>query len=338
MARKKETTNFEMEFDGAEKVDPAADMAVEMGAPAEDANTEVSTETPADAPARETYTLADGTQGSRSAYIRELFLTKNLTRREISEQYGFAYRIVYSATVNMTNEAEGGTGRGRGAVSTVIKVATIDDNELLVEIKEIEGSPVVFVNGEATAYTYDAESKNLLNPETGEIIAAVTDKHRNVYIQEQVNAGVSRGDLARLLDVSYGVIYAATKDVESSRVKHEITLENGETISRNEYIRRRFAEGVSRGDIAKELDVQYSIVWQATKTDKSDEEKLKDLIASLKAFAGKVVDTEAFNSAIAIIEAAEIKPSAQDEQDAKQAEANEAETEAAAAESTDFTA
>jgi hypothetical protein len=45
-----------------------------------------------------------------------------------------------------------------------------------------------------------------------------------------------------------------------------VVLSNGER--RSDYIRRRFAEGAKRGEIAKELGVVYQIVFAATKGKK----------------------------------------------------------------------
>lgn len=89
-----ENTNFAAEFEGAEA------LAAEQ----------VATEAPETVKApkeRETYELADGSIGSRAAFIREKFVNENMSRKQIAEEFGFDYRVVYSATVNMHNEAEG---------------------------------------------------------------------------------------------------------------------------------------------------------------------------------------------------------------------------------------
>lgn len=232
---------------------------------------------------RTTYELKDGTQGSRAAFIREKFLEDNMSRKEISEAYGFEYRVVYSATVNMTNEAESGS-RGRAVQNAVIQVT--DDNALVVVTAEGQ----CFVNGEAV------ESA----PETH-------DKPRNEWIQEQVKAGMERSEIAKLLDISYGVVYNLTKDETNTRTKHMVTLEDGTEISRNDYIRQRFADGVERGDIAKELDVPYSVVWQATKVEKTAAEKFADVVASLKAFEDQVEDAEGLKTIVEMLETVTFK-------------------------------
>ena len=239
---------------------------------------QVATEAPMDTavPAKaekETYTLADGSQGSRAAFIREKFQQDNMSRKEIADTYGFAYRVVYSATVNMTNEAEA-AGRGRSSVNAVIKVTA--NNQY---VNEVDGK--VFVDGEP----YEGAVEDL-----GELQNA----DRNEWIISKAQEGVSRGDIAKMLGMSYGVIYNITKELEGTREKHEVTLEDGTVVSRSEYIRMLYAEGKSRGDIAKELDVPYTVVWQATKVVKSEQEKFADLVESLKGYADKVADPDTF--------------------------------------------
>ena len=270
-----ENTNFAAEFEGAEALaaeQVATDAPETVKAPKE----------------RETYELADGSIGSRAAFIREKFVNENMSRKQIAEEFGFDYRVVYSATVNMHNEAEGGS-RGRSAVNAVIKVNV--ENQM-VEVKEVNGAQVTFVNGEASDVTYAEDD--------------LMDKPRNEWIQEVVAAGMSRGDVAKILDVSYGVVYGLTKDAEGTRQTHTVTLEDGTEIPRAEYIRRQAAAGVSRGDIAKELGVPYSVVWQATKTEKTAQEKFEEAIKAVENFTGKTDNEEALADAIATLKAIQI--------------------------------
>lgn len=257
-----ENMNFAEEFPEAVSAAPeqvATEAAMDTGVPAK--------------AEKETYTLADGSQGSRAAFIREKFQQDNMSRKEIADTYGFAYRVVYSATVNMTNEAEA-AGRGRSSVNAVIKVT--ENNQY---VNEIDGQ--VYVDGEL----YEGEVEDL-----GELQNA----DRNEWIIAKAQEGVSRGDIAKMLGMSYGVIYNITKDLEGTREKHEVTLEDGTIISRSEYIRRLYADGKSRGDIAKELNVPYTVVWQATKVVKTEQEKFADLVESLKGYADKVADPDTF--------------------------------------------
>ena len=290
-----ENTNFAAEFEGAEA------LAAEQ----------VATEAPETVKApkeRETYELADGSIGSRAAFIREKFVNENMSRKQIAEEFGFDYRVVYSATVNMHNEAEGGS-RGRSAVNAVIKVNV--ENQV-VEVKEVDGALVTFVYGEASDVTYAEDD--------------LMDKPRNEWIQEVVAAGMSRGDVAKILDVSYGVVYGLTKDAEGTRQTYTVTLEDGTEMPRAEYIRRQAAAGVSRGDIAKELGVPYSVVWQATKTEKTEQEKFEEAIKAVEHFIGKTDNEEALADAIATLKAIQIpnKEAAEEAADAS-AETTDAE-------------
>jgi nucleoside-diphosphate-sugar epimerase len=50
--------------------------------------------------------------------------------------------------------------------------------------------------------------------------------------------------------------------------------------------------------VAKELGVEYSVVWQSCKKDKSDEDRLADAITALEKFVDKVEDKEAYTAAV----------------------------------------
>jgi predicted transcriptional regulator len=251
---------------------------------------------------RQLYTLKDGSEGSRAAYIRELFMEENMSRKDIAEQTGFPYRVVYSATVNMVNEAEP-AGRGRAVTNPMIKV---------------HGEDKALVKQDASGNLYDAATGDLVDEKD------VEDTNRNEWIKEQVEAGVGRGDIAKLLELSYGVIYNLTKDQDGTRVRHDIELEDGTVISRSEYIRQLFAEGQSRSDIAKELDVPYSVVWQATKVEKTDADRFTDIIEQVKSFADKVVDEAVLEEAIAVLESVEVIVKEEVEEPATEAAAEEA--------------
>jgi transposase len=300
MRNRNEQSGFEQEFEGATQLAPETETVVTEGTEGTE-GTEINTDAPA-AGEEKTYTLADGKQGSRAAFIREKFLNDNMSRKDIAEKFGFPYRIVYSATVNMNNSAEA-TSRGRSANNSVVKVTA--DNKL-VEVKQVEGVDVVFVNGEAT----DLDITTL----------ELTEKSRNAWIQEVVAAGMNRSDVATILDMSYGVIYGLTKEQEGTRAKHEVELEGGVKVSRAEYIRMLAAQGMDRGVIAKQLDVPYSVVWQATKTEKSDQEKYDELVKEIAAYADKVEDAETFNTALEIFKATTLKVSKEDADAAAKAE------------------
>ena len=270
-------TTFTQEFEGAN------------GLAAEQVDTEVPENVVKASAERKTYTMLDGTEGSRNAFIKEQFTVLNKSRKDIAAEFGFEYRVVYSATVNMTNDAES-SSRGRAAGNAIIKVNA--ENQV-VEVKTNEdGSKTTYVNGEVADVEYSDEE--------------LTDVSRNDWIKEQVEAGVSRGDVAKILDISYGVVYGLTKEAEGTRATHMITLEDGTEIARSEYIRQLAANGMTRGEIAKELGVEYSVVWQATKTQKTDADKFAEAVEAVAAFEGKINDAEMFADAIATLRALEI--------------------------------
>lgn len=218
--------------------------------------------------------LEDGTEVSKSEFIREQFTKFNLSRKEISEKFDINYRTVYGATVNMVNDAEPSKS-GRSASNAKINV-TADGKVVTV----VEG--VTHVDNVA------------VSDEDAEALGETTEVDRNTWISEQVAGGRSRGDVAAALGLSYGVVYSLTKDAEGSKQRHEIEY-NGEVISRSEYIRRRFDEGVSRADIAKELGVDYPVVWSALKSLKSEGDKFAEAIDKVAKFADKVDNAEDFN-------------------------------------------
>lgn len=266
-----------------EVVNPAEEMV----------GTELDTQVQGNAPAEEKeevkYYNSEGQEVSKSAFIREQFTKFNKTRKQISEEFNIPYRTVYGATVNMENDAEP-TSRGRGV--TFSKIQVTEDNKV-VFVKD----GIVYINNEA-------QPEGTEVPETVEV-------DRNEWIKAQVAAGVSRGDIAKALDLSYGVVYGLTKDAEGTRQKYEVTIKNEdgteETISRSEYIRRQVAAGVPKGQIAKELNVEYSVVWQATKKMKTAEEKFMDLISGLEKFMDMVVNPDSLAIAIEQLKSIEIK-------------------------------
>ena len=228
----------------------------------------------------------NGTEISKSAFIRLQFTQNNMSRKDIAEKFDIPYRTVYGATVNMENAAEP-TSRGRGVTFSKINV-TLDGKVVFVK------DGVVTINGE-------------VQPE-GTEVPETMEYDRNTWIKEQVAAGVNRGDLAKSLDLSYGVIYGLTKDADGTRQKYEVVdPDTNETISRSEYIRRRVAAGISKGDIAKELNVEYSVVWQATKKLKTTEERYVDAVKGLEKFLDVVNDAEGLKNLIDALNKVTIK-------------------------------
>lgn len=231
-------------------------------------------EAAAEAKDNRVWTLEDGTEVSKSEFIRHQFTVYNKSRKEIAEEFGINYRTVYGATVNMVNDAEPAS-RGRTAANHKI---TVDGEGNVITV--IEG--ITHVNGEAIEGEFEGET---------------IEVSRNEWIREQVEGGKSRGEVAKALGVSYGVVYGLTKDVAGASQRHEVEYK-GETVSRSEAIRRMFADGMAKAEIAKELGVDYPVVWSALKALKSEQEKFADAVERLRKFADHVVDPEGFTAAL----------------------------------------
>lgn len=230
--------------------------------------------------------LADGTEVSKSEFIREQFTEFNLSRKEISEKFDINYRTVYGATVNMTNDAEP-AGRGRAAANAKINVTADGDVVSVIE-------DTTHVNNVAVS---DEEAAGL----------ETTEVDRNDWIKEQVENGRSRGDVASALGLSYGVVYGITKEIAGASQRHEVEY-NGEMISRSEYIRKLHTEeGLSKAEIAKKLEVDYPVVWSALKSLKSEQEKFMDKVDALAKMADKVIDQDTFTSLIEQLKDLEIQ-------------------------------
>ena len=236
--------------------------------------------------------LSDGTPCSKSEFIREQFLKFNKSRKQIAEEFGINYRTVYGATVNLTNDAEPAT-RGRSAAHQKIRV-TADGHVVTV----IDGVPHV---------------DNVAVPEEEAVALETVEVDRNEWIREQVQNGRSRSDVAAALGLSYGVVYSITKDIEGASQRHEIEY-NGKVMSRSEYIRTRYAEGASKAEIAKELGVDYPVVWSALKSLKSDAEKYAEAVARLAKFADNVEDVETFNHLIEQLKGLALKTEDKDQE------------------------
>lgn len=279
----------------AEGADLGTEQTTETDAPAQDAADEVDGEAKEfdgsapsadDAAAEATddrVWKVGETEVSKSEFIRHQFVNENLSRKQISEQFEINYRTVYGATMNMTNGAEPST-RGRSASATKINVTA--DGRVVSVVAGEEGEQITHVNNAAIS---DEEAAQL---------GDLTEVDRNTWIKEQVANGVTRADVASALGLSYGVVYGITKDSEGSSNRHEVTVTNEdgteETISRSEYIRRLFATGKTKAEIAKELGVDYPIVWAALKGLKPESEKLADAIDKLEKFADQVEQSAEF--------------------------------------------
>lgn len=202
------------------------------------------------------YHLDDGTECSRSAFIRQEF-NKGKSRQDIAKELGVKYYVVYSATANMFNEAHpaDGAGNGRGSVL----VAKVNAN---FEFIDAEGNVVA------------TEEEAVQVP-------------RADLMRELAEAGVSRSDIKEHFNVAYATVYAATKDsVEGTNTRERkvvVDPETGEEVKRADYIRKLYAAGMERREIAKQLTmmtgdlVDYATVWAATKPKKDEVEEAADI-------------------------------------------------------------
>ena len=200
---------------------------------------------------RKVYKLDDGTAVSRSKFIRQEF-SKDKSRKQICEENDFPYHSVYAATANLYNAVHTEDGSALRGVTMVRKVNTnlefIDTEEQVVEE---ELAPMI---------------------------------PRTQLMKELVEAGLDRSSVAEYLGVSKGAVYAATKGLGETRGrKTVIHPDTGTEMSRNDYIRELFVEGVSRKDIAAHLTqltgeyTDYGTVWAACKSYlKANEEELDD--------------------------------------------------------------
>lgn len=263
------------------------------------------TEAIAEAPAKSerVFTDNDGNECTMSQFIREKFVKDNMSRKDISEQFDINYRTVYGATVNMTNDAAPAT-RGRSAQN--IQIDVTEDGHVVTS-KEVEGVTVYFIDGE--------EIKANENDEI--VVPATTNVNRNSWIKDQVAAGVDRATVAKALEISYGVVYGLTKEEGHGRTQHTVTVD-GKEVPRTEYIRTQVAAGVKKSDVAKELGVEYSVVWQACKTEKTDAEKFETVLETIAKFTDKVEDAEAFAIILDELKAVVIKEEVDESADANE--------------------
>lgn len=225
---------------------------------------------------KKVFHLDDGSECSRSAYIRQEF-AKDRSRKDIKEELGVEYYVVYAATANMYNAVhqEGATSvAGKGSV-LVPKVNAnfeyVDANDVIIEADE---------NGEI--------SQDSL------VMVPRADLMRTLAV-----AGKTRNELKDYFGVPYATVYAATKDEfqGSTRGNKTVTLEDGTEVNRVDLIREMFAKGKSRRDIAKELTimtgelVDYSTVWAATKPEK-EEDVVSEVAEATEATYEDSVDSE----------------------------------------------
>ena len=242
----------------------------------------------------------EGKEMSMSAFAKMKFVEEGLSRKEISEEFGINYRTVYGATMNLDNGTS--SSRGRSGSNETIKYAVIDDVKKLVEeVKDEETQVVSYVTSEVV--DKEIVETSLESLEGLEIIEST----RNDFIKETVEGGeMTRADAATLFGIAYGTVHSLTKGATSASRSIYITVvdEKGEEkqVKRIDYIRKRFddllnedkSEAEARKVIKDELGVNYNIVYNATKKEKTIEEKYNDILKSLESYVEKVTNPEEF--------------------------------------------
>jgi predicted transcriptional regulator len=142
--------------------------------------------------------------------------------------------------------------------------------------------------GVAKAAPDAAEPQASTQADGGGVAVAEKKPSRAAQMREMFKAGKTRAEVAKEMGVTYQTVFAATRGVEQEggssgtsvgRQKIMITHPTtGEEVARIDYIREAFEAGKTRGDIAKELNTTYQVVYQATKgaEQASDEDEDED--------------------------------------------------------------
>lgn len=99
---------------------------------------------------------------------------------------------------------------------------------------------------------------------------------RSEYVRMRIKEGATRGEIAKELDTSYSAVWAASKGMEeltSNGPGGKIMImdpETGKQVPRVDFIRTRYAEGMTRREIADLLKCDYAIVWATTHVPKTE--------------------------------------------------------------------
>lgn len=177
------------------------------------------------------YVLDNGEPTSRAGYIRQEF-QKDRSRKDIAEELGVRYNIVFSATANMFNEAhpEGGGRVGTSAMAEDPRTNEVRPRKDIIRELYAEGwtRGEIAIHFEIAYGTVYGATKDVEPPE---------------------------GSKAR----------AGGKVM----ITHP---ETGEQVARVDFIREKFEEGWTRRQIADAAGCDYSVVWMATKEQSDDAE------------------------------------------------------------------
>jgi len=173
---------------------------------------------------KQTFVLDNGEEGSRAAYIRQEF-QKDRSRKEIAEELGVRYNIVFSATANMFNAKHpegGGTGQAKVAedprtgeqrLRKDIMRELYEEGWTRGEIAHHFQCPYGTVYGATRDIEPPEGARNrgggkvmMTHPDTGEEVPRVD------FIREKFAEGWSRREIADAAGCDYSVVWMATKE------------------------------------------------------------------------------------------------------------------------------
>ena len=166
------------------------------------------------------FPLKNGTMGSRSAHIRELFVEDGMSRGEIAEMLAVSYNVVHAATANLDN----GTAGVAGARIMVkndqgVEVARVDYIKELAEAGMDRGA-IAKKLGIAYGVVY-AATKSMeglaASSHGGKVMIEVNGEKiaRADYIREQFALGRNRREIATEVGCDYAVVWSATKPAKT---------------------------------------------------------------------------------------------------------------------------
>lgn len=143
-------------------------------------------------------------------------------------------------------------------------------------------------NDEVTS-DVNAEGQEAVPAEAKEVKVYALDNgqecSRSAFIRQEFMKDRSRGDIAKELEIAYGLVYTATANMynlvhpeggtgrtgnRGATLNEEVTLNDGSTLpagsSRADLFRAQVTSGEkTRGELAKEFDIPYATVYAATK-------------------------------------------------------------------------
>lgn len=179
---------------------------------------------------RETFTLKDGTEGSRSQLIRQMYMDDGMSRTEIADKLGVSYNIVHAATANLDNGTAGVAGGARVMVelesgekvarSEYIRKLIADgmDRSAVAKHLAIPYGIVYAATKGMEGVTASKGGKKMVEV-NGELVA------RADYIRAEYAKGRTRREIATELGVDYAVVFNATKPPKPEAAEVETDTE-----------------------------------------------------------------------------------------------------------------